>query len=779
MKTTMTDGQQVSDNFCPYDPADNLYAGAQKIVAEEITHIQRRRPAAVPQDLTGLALSGGGIRSASFSLGVMQALARKGWLNRFDYLSTVSGGGYIGSSLTWLLHQKWDCSSADDQSCRVQFGLDDDTFPFKTEPVWSTKSTGTSSASATTGDIPKGVKGSMLRWLRQNGKYLTPGGCHNFAALVAVVLRGSVLSILVYLSVLVILITGLNIIGAFDIVSWKFINAPKALLVAGFGGVLFVFLTLAYSASTSLFGLSNTPEPTGTHIAAQIFDRFRNAATSKRYCWRRFAECLLGRMLVAILIITVIGLLPLIPDLLRALSDNKEIKDKITTIFGIVSALAGLGSSIGVFSQSSKQTKSKWMPALIGVAVTLLSIGVLVLAYQIAIPLREHFPALPDFWFFMPFVVLIIIGAMSNLNYISVHRYYRDRLMETFMPDVAQAIQHDNNCPGITPDADRAPIQDMCSGDTGASGPYHIINANIVLVQSKIPKFKGRGGDNFILSPHYCGSNATGWRRSSQFMGGGMTLATAMAISGAAVNPSAGCGGEGITRQPILSMLMGLLNIRLGYWAPNPDPDKEASLYDTPNLIFPGLWELLLRTNLNENSRFIQLSDGGHFENLGLYELIRRRLKIIFICDGGADPDFTFGDLANAIEKVRADFGTLISIECKHLEPLVPRSRHSANGDECPEKFAERGHIIADIYYPDNIRGKLIYLTTTFTRNLSADLLGYRKEHSEFPDEPTGDQFFDEKQFEAYRELGFQLTWNMFAEVDNSLDETIGATMKQ
>lgn len=762
MTTKRSDYKEIN-GYCPYDPTDRMYKGAKKIVDAEMEHIQHRRPEATPQDLTGLALSGGGIRSASFSLGVMQAMARKGWLNRFDYLSTVSGGGYIGSSLTWLLHKQWDCSNADNQKCSVQFGLEDDTFPFKTEPVWSTKTTSAASAAVDTSGIPKNVKGSMLRWLRQNGKYLTPGGCHNFAALVAVVLRGSILSGLVYLSLLVLLFMGLNlnVIGAFDSVTWKYITAPKALLVAGVGGVLFVILTLIYSISTSLFGLSDHPEPTGEHLAAQLFDRLLRFAATKRYCWRRFVECSLGRMLVAVLVIAGIGVLPLIPEAFQALF-TKETKEQITTAFGVFSALAGLFSSIGVFTQSSKQKKSQWMPVLIGVAVTLLTTGVLLLAYQIAIPLREKFPEVSNIFFIAPFAMMIIIGAISNLNYISVHRYYRDRLMETFMPDVANAVQHDNSCPGLTRDADSAPIQTMCDGDSGAPGPYHIINTNIVLVQSKTPKFKGRGGDNFILSPHYCGSNATGWRSSHQFMGGGMTLATAMAISGAAVNPSAGCGGEGVTRQPILSMLMGLLNIRLGYWAPNPNPEKEALWYHTPNFIFPGLWELLLRRNLNENSRFIQLSDGGHFENLGLYELVRRRLKLIVICDGGADPEFTFSDLANAIEKVRADFGTLISIECKDLEPLSPRSRGTANSSECPERFAERGHIIANIYYPDNTQGKLIYLTTTFTRNLSADLYGYRNEHPEFPDEPTGDQFFDEKQFEAYRELGFQLAWNMF-----------------
>jgi hypothetical protein len=76
-------------------------------------------------------------------------------------------------------------------------------------------------------------------------------------------------------------------------------------------------------------------------------------------------------------------------------------------------------------------------------------------------------------------------------------------------------------------------------------------------------------------------------------------------------------------------------------------------------------------------------------------------------------------------------------------------------------RYAQQGYFIADIVYPDNDKGTLIYLKTTFFRELSADLYGYKKDHPQFPDEPTSDQFFDENQFEAYRELGFQTAWHM------------------
>lgn len=773
---TKTNAQQESyKNFCQYDANDRKYHGATEIVEAELDCIKQRRPDATSKNLTGLALSGGGIRSASFSLGVMQALARKEWLKRFDYLSTVSGGGYIGSSLSWLLHKPWDCTDVRNESCNVQFGLDEDTFPFKTEPVWSTKET----ASTTSANvIPPNVKGSMLRWLRQNGKYLTPGGFHNFAALMAAVLRGSIISLFVYLALLILLFQLLNFVGAFKNVTWCFSvvdcgGLPVALVVAGWGVGLFVLLALGYSVATFLFSFSETAKPPGAKDTAPSANQASKGGIINRYCLRRCVESILGVLLLILLGLAAIGLIPLIPVAVQILF-KQEVKDTITTVMSVVSALAGICSSIGVFAQSNKRKKSKWMPVLVGVATVLLAFGILLLAYQIAVVYWPKSLCL----LFGALAIVVVIGWFCNLNYVAVHRYYRDRLMETFMPDVAEAVLAGSSRPGAAFAADRTSIQEMCGGNAGACGPYHLVNTNIVLVESKKPKFKGRGGDNFILSPYFCGSNATGWRASHEFMDGGMTFATAMAISGAAVNPSAGCGGEGVTRQPILSMLMGLLNVRLGYWAPNPNPAKHSPFGSTPNFILPGLAELVLRKNLNEDSWFVQLSDGGHFENLGLYELLRRRVKVIVVCDGGADPDFTFSDLANAIEKARVDFGTLISIESKDLAPLVPQSGEMATECECPEKFAARGHLVADIYYPDDERGKLIYLTTTFTRNLSADLYGYRKEHPEFPDEPTGDQFFDEKQFEAYRELGFQLAWSMIDDVSNDLNEIVRATAR-
>ena len=164
-----------------------------------------------------------------------------------------------------------------------------------------------------------------------------------------------------------------------------------------------------------------------------------------------------------------------------------------------------------------------------------------------------------------------------------------------------------------------------------------------------------------------------------------------------------------------------------------------------------------MRGNLNENSQFLQLSDGGHFENLGIYEMVRRKAKLIIACDAAADPDYKFTDLSNALEKIRADFGVLFTLDAQQLHDLVPVKENEND----LMAYAKQGFIVADILYPNREPGKFIYIKSSFFKELAADLYGYKQKQPEFPNEPTSDQFFDEKQFEAYRELGYQTAWAM------------------
>ena len=175
----------------------------------------------------GLALSGGGIRSASFSLGIMQALARFGSFKHIDYLSTVSGGGYIGSSLTWFLNKKWEYG----KDKKSEFGVDAENFPFGTTPNTHSETPGAGSQE----------KMSILRHLRQNLNYLFPGNGINPAAFFAALLRGIVFNVLVYVPILVVLLIGLAWLGGFG----DYLEMRKLRHLAKLSGVLFSFALLA------------------------------------------------------------------------------------------------------------------------------------------------------------------------------------------------------------------------------------------------------------------------------------------------------------------------------------------------------------------------------------------------------------------------------------------------------------------------------------------------------------------------------------------------------
>jgi hypothetical protein len=236
----------------------------------------------------------------------------------------------------------------------------------------------------------------------------------------------------------------------------------------------------------------------------------------------------------------------------------------------------------------------------------------------------------------------------------------------------------------------------------------------------------------------FCGNPYVHYRRSETYGGisvGGLSLGTAMAISGAAVSPN-----QGYNTSPLISFLLMLFNVRLGWWLGNPKR-KEYDLEGPRFSLSPALRELTGDTT--DGSKWVYLSDGGHFENLGLYEMIRRRCRFIVVSDAGCDPKFAFEDLGNAVRKIFIDFGVSIDFERFDIQarqtPPVPGAR-----------FA-----IGRIRYPGSTRpGWLLYLKPTYQGTERADVRSYATAHPEFPHESTTDQWFRESQLEAYRSLG-------------------------
>jgi hypothetical protein len=244
------------------------------------------------------------------------------------------------------------------------------------------------------------------------------------------------------------------------------------------------------------------------------------------------------------------------------------------------------------------------------------------------------------------------------------------------------------------------------------------------------------------------------------------TLPGLMAISGAAVSPS-----MGKMTHPALRFMMAFFNVRLGVWVPNPyrqegirrsaserlaDPIVPPTPTDEPSVAeqvtararLPGS-RYILREALGLNSlrhEFVYVSDGGHWENLGLVELLRRGCMKIVCIDGSGGDTETFATLSEAIALARSDLGVDIDIQ---LCSLVGK-----DGNLCPDAFAE-----GRIHYPDVERaGKLLYVKAIVPKDAPQDVLSYAKVDKRFPNISTADQFFTDKTFEAYRSLGRYLT---------------------
>ena len=423
-------------------------------------------------DAMGLALSGGGIRSATFNLGLLQALERCNILKSVDYLSTVSGGGYIGSSLTWFMSNAKDESSSKDES----------SFPFGT----SRKDHG-------------GKSGKILSWLRDHGNYMAPGNGLDLPALIVAVLTSVLINILI-------------LVPLFLLVFWIF----HKLLEVNFKFPSFLtFLDVPPSNILLSFGLAVLAAMFLLSVTVYVGSSLKKWRNLREWC-RDFKIKKLhevaGIMLVVGLLLLVFGMVPVVYDFLY-----ENIGKWVAAI-----SFSGLAAFGGAFKglKESNETKG-YRSALLTAGLTLIVFGVMLGLYHII-----HTGWISDEWLFVLVLLSIAMALLVNINHISIHRYYRNRLMEAYMPWAI--IGKDRS------ESDELPLAKIPK----TRAPYHIINTTVNMVGSKKIKQRERGGDSFILSPLFCGSEATGYAATEEYIEGKVNLATALAVSGAAVNPN-------------------------------------------------------------------------------------------------------------------------------------------------------------------------------------------------------------------------------------------------
>jgi len=773
----MNDNPKKTCEGCYIQPVD-----WQKVVDAELDEMAPERR----DRLIGLALSGGGIRSASFSLGALQALVAAGRLKQIDYMSTVSGGGYIGSALTWFTNY------VGKDGKKPRFGVTDADFPLGAKQAAALRPAPKHDRKRAASDEDEEARIketefnqrriNRLDHLRQHGNYLKPGTMFEFISMIWMIIQSMLLPLIVYFCVLFLpfatIAYGVHIILPdllpLNLPLWLNKLLPLNLPMLSWAVLLGSVVTALMIVGLPLF-----------FILVQLVNGKngnRIDFLEMQYRLRKLERTKSGPVVLLILLLFILGLLPFFNDKWEYLA--------LVLGTGLVATLGQLLMQI----RSVRLFGGRSGGILVTVACGSLVLGLLMLAYGAVEQLfgwYDDATGCENILRLASFVILsaligFVIGWFQNINLFGLHRLYRDRLMETFLPDFWQ----DDEQTGPSEPARDANTAFLSTMYKQGNGPYHIINANIVLTGSKIPRYRGRGGTNFILSPLFSGSDATGWRRSNNWKmhAGCMTLPTAMAISGAAINPRTGSIDRSPLRQPLLSFLMSLTNLRLGLWALNPRVEQDCKCsrkenlpgdmkelpkkYTRPNFLIPGMTQGLWPRRHSENRSFIELTDGAHFDNTGLYELIRRQVKLIIMVDGTADKDTNYESLANALERIRVDFGVQIRFEeAKHdLEGLLP---DPDNKSAFVQKYqlAERGFAIARIDYQphDDVvphrqaargseDGTLILIKSTMVKSLPADVLGYKSTNKDFPNESTADQFFDEVQLEAYRELGYRIT---------------------
>ncbi|SFN36983.1 patatin-like phospholipase family protein [Dokdonella immobilis] len=646
-----------------------------EVHAAEREWLARRRQAAgmppVHDDAVGVAFSGGGIRSATFNLGVLQALEAGGLLPRVDYLSSVSGGGYVASCYSWL-------------RSRVA--------PVPPGGVFTVA-------------VPDSG-GSVLDWLRGHGKYLVSQRGFSIWTLIASILASTFVNVLVLGPPLLAAVYALTL--DWLPLAWPaWLSLPGGHVPSGNHGFLLLLLAGAFSLAAFPLVAIAFAFVSGVPRLARIdrIDRLR---------------VLMGSMIIAGIALIAVGLIPIaetLGEMVEHLFATRYAEAIGHHMAYLTPILGGIASML-----LDRRKGDNNGGRLTTIGLSLVVYGLLVLANHLAV----HEAWLPSPLFFGFLALSVVLAVVSSLNRVSIHAYYRARLSGAFLPNVDAG-------PVIEPGEFRL---DQLGPGHGA--PLHLINTTLNTTSSDNEKLRSREGTSFFFSPVYTGSTTTGFRRIDRYAGGAMALSNAFTISGAAIDPDMVA-----TRARSVSFLMALLNVRLGYWATNP---KFGDRRPPP---LPWWWIFITREmlgiGLDEKRHHVHLSDGGGFENLGIYELIRRRVRFLIVTDAGADPSTTLGDLGRAIERVRVDFGADIDIDADRLY----RQRDMA--------LMQQPYALGTIRYADGSAGRILYIKPTLCAGLTADIYAYWRANPAFPDEPTSEQFFAEPQFEAYRALGQQI----------------------
>ena len=820
-----------TEPVCADDLTDNFAA----LRAVEHEAIQARRKAVLGTDASdnptelnlpqvGLALSGGGVRSATFALGLMRGMAQNregssadpakrtlasdGLLGRLDYLSTVSGGGYTGGMYGRLV---------------ATYGLH------------------CAQRLMARGDSP------VLEWLRRNGRYLTPAGSRDVGIAVVTYLRAWLAIHAEFMFACILL--GLVVVAPhlwqhsfqmLDPRGWELWRTPWWALS------LALWATLAPGLIAGYWAARDAPNPAATRLMPGWRDAlFVLAAAGGAYLLLRALQTSgainpvrhslnwpgAGVLTVISLVAGQLGVMVWMavkagPHGLKvALLRNWLTRALRWVMLGTL-ALAGLGAldRLSWWVLEEFQTGNQWLWGGVGVGgVAVLTLRTLMqplqqMAAKSESSARDWLPRLLNFgsllgvlalvtawlvvlqWFvFAPETfrtlrsvpawmrasmltsvwltwVVLTAGNSQMANTSSLHSFYRARLTRAYLAVGNRQRTMDNDA------GTRADVTRVVEGDDTRlasyrpelnGGPIHLVNT--CLNQTRDDK-------SGLYNADRKGTAVTAtWRGfeigQREFVAlkpehDAGTLGRWVAVSGAAASP-----GAGAYTSRGLALLVYFLGVRLGHWMRA--PRERVALQWLSHLAWRAIPKPMMlaseasATFFGVERPWWYMSDGGHFENSGVYPLLKRELGFIILSDAGCDARYEFGDMENLVRKARIDFGAEIDFysrdEAASLFTLGSKELTVLSPEDMTNNHSSRGVLLARIRYrerpgprradgsegpPVRPEGTLLVIKPNLHDALDVDLLAYAQKHESFPHESTGDQSFDEAQWESYHRLG-------------------------
>jgi hypothetical protein len=459
------------------------------------------------------------------------------------------------------------------------------------------------------------------------------------------------------------------------------------------------------------------------------------------------------------------------------------------TVSGVVAALTGESAKTPA-NANARSAPPRTVPRLlVEVAAVVFVITVIIMLSWALRSLAQWFTDEPrlfvdhmhwDVWVEFAFLIValallsVLASRPVNVNRFSMHGMYRNRLVRAYLGASNCGMQDGKHDPADDDDDPRQPdpftgfslndnlplhaLWPQAAASGGEVRLLPIVNTTLNLVHGQNLAWQQRKAESFSMTPLYCGNWYEGYRRSTEYGGGGgITVGTAITVSGAAANPN-----MGYSSSPVLAFLMSIFNVRLGAWLGNTNVhgNKTYDRRGPKSALMPLFAEVFGLTNSSRG--YVNLSDGGHFDNLGLYEVVLRRCRHVLVSDAGCDRGFAFEDLGNAIRKIRVDFG--IPIEFKDKIEILPNEADGADKPGRPGLYCAIAEICYSAIDGDVPNGRLIYIKPTLRGHvpresgaLPYDVYSYARSSKDFPHETTADQWFSESQFESYRALGLHI----------------------